>query len=99
MKVKLTNGVIIETNSDGEFPPLQDVVNTTDACGVCPVKSFCRENNNFRCLTGFMFSGYYCSLWDAVEMTNTWHEEQFDNENDGCMVCGAGPTRHKKSCH
>lgn len=99
MKVKLLNETIIETDENGEFPPLQDVVDTLEACEICPVRKLCRDHNNFHCLTSGMFTGYYCGVNDALDICHAWHEETFVNENDSCMVCGSGPKMTYKVCN
>lgn len=67
---KLTNGIVLVKNEDGEYPPLQNVVSIDHACDICPVRKWCQDNNEFGCQVYGMFSGFYFSLDDALEMAD-----------------------------
>ncbi len=74
--VLLKNGATIEARMDSRhalaplYPALQDVCPAVkDACSVCPLEGLiCERNDQFSCLTGEMFSGFWCDVERAFEI-------------------------------
>ena len=94
MKVKLTNGLVIEgTKRENEkaldkiffvprfdFPPLQDLIETYHACEICPLRPLCNDNNEFDCQTSGMFAGFHVGEEDAIEYMMKKDKEGVYNE-------------------
>ena len=67
MKVKLLNGMIIESIDKYNFPPLKDMIEIKYACEICPLRPLCHDNNEFDCQVYGMFSGFYLRAIDALK--------------------------------
>ena len=68
--VTLTNGLVLQ-NEGGWFPPLQDIAKIEHACDICPVRVFCKDNNEFDCQVYGMFYGFYFGIDDALDLYET----------------------------
>ena len=50
------------------FPPLQDILETCNACKICPIWEVCEGNNEFDCQAYGMFSGGNFYLSDLIKV-------------------------------
>ena len=79
--ITLLNGFVIERQSDGFWPALQDVQPDVDhACDICPLRIFCDDNNEFDCQCYNMFSGFYFTWEEGIRFLAAYDIQPKDAE-------------------
>jgi hypothetical protein len=74
LKIKLLDDTFISSEKDISgneiFPPLKNILKVDHACGICPVRQLCNDNNEFDCQNYGMFFGFYFDIYDAIKLLN-----------------------------